>query len=141
MRDFRYDQEFLEYPFRDHERAKLLIDAIYGLEREKIFDDVLRQIESDVFSSSDGDDRGFTIGEFLEDGITPVDSDVRSIALDVIRRRNGDHYVIGGNRLQSAAREIPSYGDSFWQLGIEKDGGSYAVADTLQNAMLGDVQN
>ena len=132
FRETNYDQEFIEYPIRDQQRAMLLIDAIYGTGREKIFDDVLRYLEADVFSSSDGDDRGFTIADTLEDGETPVDPDVQAIALDVIRRRNGDHFVVGGTRLQAAVRELAGYGDSFWQLALERDEGSYAVTDTLK---------
>ena len=127
-----YDQELFEYPIRDQQRAQLLISAIYGENREKIFDDVLRHIESATFSSSDGDDRGFTISDTLEDGETPVDPDVRTIVSEAIRRRNGDHFVLGGSRFQRAAREAPAYGDSFWQLAIERDGSSYAIADTLK---------
>ncbi|MEM6436757.1 MAG: hypothetical protein AAF773_23330, partial [Cyanobacteria bacterium P01_D01_bin.115] len=132
MRDYSYDQEIVEYPIRDQQRAMLLIEAIYGARRESVFDDVLRFIESDVFSSGDGDDRGFTIADTLEDGETPVDADVKRITLEAIRRRNGDHYVIGGNRFQPAVREALGYGDSFWQLAIERDGSTYAVADTLK---------
>lgn len=127
-----WDQELVEYPIRDQERAKLLINAIYGENREKIFDDVLRYIESDVFSSSDGDDRGFTISQTLDDGETPVNPDVYVIATELIRRRNGDHFVIGGTRFQRAVREAAGYGDSFWQLAIERDGDTYAVTDTLK---------
>lgn len=132
IRDYSYDQEIQEYPIRDQQRAMLLIDSIYGQNRESVFDDVLRFLEADVFSSGDGDDRGFTIGDTLEDGETPIDPDVRAIALDAIRRRNGDHYVIGGTRFQLAARESLSFGDSFWQLAIERDGEAYAVTDTLK---------
>ena len=57
IRDYSYDQEILEYPIRDQQRAMLLLDAIYGSGRESVFDDVLRFLESDVFSSGDGDDR------------------------------------------------------------------------------------
>ena len=127
-----WDQELIEYPIREQEQAKLLISAIYGENREKIFDDVLRYIESDVFSSSDGDDRGFTISETLDDGQTPIDPDVYEIATELIRRKNGDHFVVGGTRFQRAAREAAAYGDSFWQLAIERDGDSYAITDTLK---------
>ncbi|MEM9116873.1 MAG: hypothetical protein AAGD09_03210 [Cyanobacteria bacterium P01_F01_bin.56] len=131
-RHVHYDQEHSEYPIRDHKRALLLMDSIYGTEREKIFNDVLSIAESATFSSADGDDRGFTIGDFLQDGKTPVDPNVKTIALEVIRRRNGDHFVIGGSRLQPAVREFLGYGDSFWQLGIERDGNGYAVIDSLK---------
>ena len=127
-----YDQELVEYPIRDQQRALLLISAIYGENREKIFDDVLRHVESATFSSSDGDDRGFTISDTLDDGETPVDPEVKMIVFEAIRRRNGDHFVLGGSRFQRAAREAVGYGDSFWQLAIERDGSSYAVTDTLK---------
>ena len=127
-----WDQELVEYPIRDQEQAKLLIGAIYGENREKTFDDVLRYIESDTFSSSDGDDRGFTISDTLDDGETPIDPDVQQILTELIRRKNGDHFVIGGTRFQRAAREAAAYGDSFWQLAIERDGDSYTVTDTLK---------
>lgn len=132
LRKPHYDLEIPEYPIRDQQRALELITAIYSEAKEKHFDDVLRYLETDVYSSSDGDDRGFTISDTLEDGETPIDPDVQVILLDLIRRRNGDHYVIGGNRLQPAVRESAAYGDSFWQLAIERDGSEYAVTDTLK---------
>lgn len=64
----------------------------------------------------------------------PLNPDLQSIALSLRDRQFGKRPVLGGDRLQRAAREILAYGDSFLELGIEKEGvsrGDWGIAKSL----------
>lgn len=123
-------EEIIEVPIRNRLVARELIE---GVAWTKEWSDVLDYATRDTFSSPDGDDIGFTIADTLDDNKTPVDPSVKAILLELIARRNGSDYVIGGTRLKRAIREIVGYGDSFWNIGIAKDGtGSYGVSSSLK---------
>ena len=127
----RYDLEILENPVREPYMARQLIEL---REHSYIVSACLSYVQRDCFSSSDGDDRGFTIGNYLSDGETPINEQVKDIALDLFSRRNYDHMTLGGNRLQKAIAETIVYGDCFFEIGIAKEGigrNDYGIADSL----------
>jgi hypothetical protein len=75
----------------------------------------------DCFQQIDGRSASWRIAEELDDG-RKVHPDVLSIGRDIANRRNGKTLVLGGDRLQRAARDMMGYGDSFVELAIEREG-------------------
>lgn len=126
-----YDLEINEFPLRDYALARELIEmTTYCVEARS----VLSYLARDVFSSSDGDDQGFTCAETLEDNETPVDPQVREIILDLLQRRNGGDYVLGGGFLKKAVRWAVGYGDCFLEISIDREGisrGDYCVSNSM----------
>ena len=126
-----YNLEIDEYPIRDPKMARTL------LEMAEYCDQIKSSVGfamNDCFSSSDGDDQGWTIGSTLEDGETPVNPDLYAIAMDLKGRiQDDDEYVIGGDRLKTALKRTLINGDSFLEMGLEKDGISknYCITRTL----------
>lgn len=87
----------------------------------------------DAFQQIDGRVESWRVAETLKDG-TPVNKDVLEIAKDLQERYNGKQLVLGGNRLQRAAREVLAYGDCFVELAIEKEGigrNDYGISKSL----------
>lgn len=75
----------------------------------------------DCFQQIDGRSASWRVAETLEDG-RKVHPDVIAIGRDIANRRNGKSLILGGDRLQRAARDMMSYGDGFLELGIEREG-------------------
>lgn len=75
----------------------------------------------DAFQQIDGRSASWRIAEELDDG-RKVHPDVLAIGRDLANRRNGKTLVLGGDRLQRAARDMLSYGDSFLELEISREG-------------------
>ncbi len=127
----KYDLELIEQPVRDSNLAKQLID----LEKNSyIVQHTLWHASRDTFASTDGDDQGFRICNTLKDGETPVNSEIKAIATDLLNRKTFDHYVIGGERLKRGLENGLCYGDAFIELSIEKEGigkNDYCVTDSL----------
>jgi hypothetical protein len=105
-----YDLEISEYPVRDSEKAHKLIEM---WEYCPEIATAIEIITNDVFSSDDGDDQGFAIGEFLNDDVTPINPKVKILLEDLIER------LIGGLELERAVERILIYGDAFASLGID----------------------
>lgn len=89
----------------------------------------VRFAAQDVFANREGDDIGFRVSETLDDDETPVDAQVKAIADDLIERRNGRDFVIGGNRLKLAVEEFLQFGDEFIQFAIEREGIGRGMGD------------
>jgi hypothetical protein len=107
----RYDQEYLEIPVRDAYRARALIE----LRKRSEVSTALDILVGDIFSSEDGDDLGFTIGETLNDAKTPVDPKILEIGLALIDR------TMRGTVLNTVVEEFLIYGDSFRSLMLSPD--------------------
>lgn len=126
-----YDLEIREFPIRDAALARELIEITqYCVEARS----VLSYLARDVFSSSDGDDQGFTVSPTLDDNETPVDSEVKDIILDLLSRKNGGDYVLGGGFLKKAVRNAVGYGDCFIEFSIDKEGigrNDYCVSNSI----------
>lgn len=126
-----YDLEIREFPIRDAAVARELIEIIqYCVEARS----VLSYLARDVFSSSDGDDQGFTVSDTLDDNKTPVNPETRDIILDLLKRKNGGDYVLGGGFLKKAVRNAVGYGDSFIEFSIDKEGigrNDYCVSNSI----------
>lgn len=75
----------------------------------------------DAFQQIDGRVNSWRVAETLADG-TKIHPDVLAIGKEMEQRRDGKDLVLGGDTLQQAAIEALSYGDSFVQLGIYKEG-------------------
>lgn len=75
----------------------------------------------DAFQQIDGRVNSWTVADTLADG-TKVHPDVLAIGREIEQRRDGKDLVLGGDTLQQAAIEALSYGDSFVQLGIYREG-------------------
>lgn len=87
----------------------------------------------DCFQQIDGSSASWFVPDVLPDG-TKVHPDVLAIAKDLEARYNGKQRVIGGDRLQRAARDMLAYGDAFVELSIEKEGignRDYGIARSL----------
>jgi hypothetical protein len=110
-----YDLELQEFPIRDVQIARQLIEM---LEWCPEVGTCLRILTEDIYSSENGDNHGFTISDTLEDDETPVDPDVKSICLDLLSRSD----VIGGLALERAIKRMLGYGDTFLSLGIDREG-------------------
>jgi hypothetical protein len=106
----RYDLEISEFPVRDHlNKAKKIIEMVEYCPEIATAIDI---ITGDCFSSDDGDDQGFDIGETLNDDITPIDPEVKRILKRLIDE------VIGGVNLELAVERMIAYGDAFASLGV-----------------------
>lgn len=127
-----HDLEIKDYPIRDREIATQLIDLWnFGYTPRH----VLSYAARDVFSNRTGDDQGWKISKFLDDEKSiPVDSEIYDILHALETRKNGSVYVIGGNRLKPAVAEFLGFGDSFWELVIERepDSNLYGISSTLK---------
>ena len=82
-----------------------------------------------AFSSTDGDDQGFTVAPDYNFGTTdkpnlqPIHPTTYQICLDVIRRESwAGEYVIGGDKLQKGLMQLLGLGDTFLELEIDREG-------------------
>jgi hypothetical protein len=105
----RWDQEYLEIPVRDGQRARELIE----LRKRPEIAAALDILTSDVFSSEDGDDLGFGISKTIDDEGTPIDPRILEILVNLIDR------VMRGDVLNTVVEEYLVYGDSFRSLVID----------------------
>lgn len=88
-------------------------------------------IARDCFQAVDGRVASWRVADKLDDG-TPVNEEVLLIGRSLATRMNGKKMVLGGDRLQRAAREILWAGDSFIELEFNKDtDGSWYISDAL----------
>jgi hypothetical protein len=116
----RYDLEIEENPIRDPRISRELIELNQWC--YEVFHS-LEMAADDTFASSDGDDRGWTIADTLDDEETPVNPEVLAIGEDARQRKQSlDSYVIGGDKLKKALRWSLGKGDCFIELGIEREG-------------------
>jgi hypothetical protein len=138
----QYDLEIDEIPVRDTcgslETTRLLIEmATWCYEARN----TLSYASRDVLRSRQGETTGWMISETLADG-TPINSDTRAVLLDLIERKNGDDWVIGGNFLEKAVRLLFGYGDAFVEVSIDREGlssgtgnngkfGDYGISESL----------
>jgi len=126
-----YDLEIREVPVRDPVNGTQLIEMRTWCPEIK---GVLGYLRRDVFSSSDGDDIGWTVADTLDDNVTKINPNTKAIILDLIQRKNGTDRVVGGNKLKRAAKIVASDGDCFLELAIEREGisrGDYCVAKSM----------
>lgn len=125
-----YDLEIRESPIRDAAIARELIEMTTWCVEAR---SVLSYLSRDAFSSSDGDDQGFSVSPTLDDNETLINPETKDIVLDLLRRRNGGDYVIGGNFLKKAVRQAVGWGDSFIEISIDKEGigRDYCVSNSI----------
>jgi hypothetical protein len=125
-----YDLEISEVPIRDSAKANELIEMVNWSYDVRHAIDAATQ---DIFATPDGDDMGWTISEFLDKHKTvPTHPDVLAILNDLINRKESiDQWVIGGDKLEKAVFNLLGYGDCFLEIGVDKDGSDYCVANTL----------
>jgi hypothetical protein len=107
-RDRNYDLEIQEYPVRDSERARELIELNQYCPEVATAIDV---VKGDAFSSADGDDQGFTIGDTLIDG-SAIDAGMYKLGLDCIAR------CMPHSTAQMILERMLAYGDTFGELAI-----------------------
>lgn len=128
-----WDLEIQDYPIRDRVIGQELIDL---WNRSYIARHVLSYAARDTFSDLSGSGRGWTIPPTIDEkGEIPVDSEVFDIVTQLKNRRFGGEYVIGGNRFKPAVQEGVGFGDSFWSMGIRREGGGsnkYEIYRTLK---------
>lgn len=106
-----------EVPVRSPDIARELIEV---QECSRHVRHTLSYAIRDTFSSTDGDDQGWTIAEDLETGKS-IDGQVYDLIMDLKDRKSLGDYVIGGDKLYRALKESLANGDSFLSLGFEKD--------------------
>lgn len=131
----RYDLEIEENPIRDPAKAREYIEVLqYCYEARH----TLSIAADDCYASSDGDDRGFSLSDTLNDNTTPINPRVKEIAEDLIsRKQDHENYVIGSDRFKKALRWALGYGDCFVEMAIEREGISaspekdYGISRTL----------
>lgn len=128
----RRDLDVPEIPARFVEDNKDLTHRLleiyhYSKEASK----AIEMLSLDCFQSQDGGSGSWFVNEELADG-TRVNPDILVIARDLSSRMDGDENVIGADVLQSAVSELLFFGDSFFQLGIEKDGfGEWGIKSSI----------
>jgi hypothetical protein len=135
----KYDLEIDEYPVRDLygslETSRNLIELVTWCYEAR---HTLSYVARDVLRSRQGQTTGWMIADILKDG-SPIDPDVKVILSDLIERKNGDDWVIGGNFLEKAVRWMFGYGDAFIEMSVAREGissgngkyGDYGVYETL----------
>jgi hypothetical protein len=75
----------------------------------------------DCFMQQDGMIGSWSVAKTLADG-SPVNADVLVIGRDLANRMSDEEYVLGGDRLQRAARDLLWSGDMFMDFAIEREG-------------------
>lgn len=108
--DRRYDLEISEYPIRDAERARELIEICEYCPEAAA---AIEWIVGDCLSSQDGDDQGFRVGEELIDG-SPVNPTVYRIAAECLTR------AFPANQAELALERIASWGDAFAEVALDE---------------------
>jgi hypothetical protein len=95
-------------------------------------------ITRDCFQDQEGRVKSWSIAPSVDnDGNElKLNPDILAIGNALKERYNGKDQLLGGNALQRAAREMLFYGDSFLELGFEKEGlskgtGDWGIAKTL----------
>jgi len=113
----QYDLEISEYPIRDTQKARQLIE-MYEYCPEIATG--INEVSDSVWSSDDGDDQGFAMRKppqgfapTLNDNETRIDPMVEKILRRLIDE------VIGGTTLELAAERILAYGDAFASLDVD----------------------
>jgi hypothetical protein len=118
----RRDLDVPEVPLRyvqdDRELTSRLLEIYYY---SKEASKSIELLALNIFQSQDGGSGSWRVAEELADG-SKVNTDVIAIARDLSSRTDGEEMVLGGDVLQNAVLEALFYGDSFFQLGIEKEG-------------------
>ena len=131
-RKHHHDLEVQDYPIRDREVAIELIDL---WNYSYVARHTLSYAARDVFSNPDGSDQGWKVSKYLDQEETvEIDSEVYAVINNLATRRNGANYVLGGSLLKPAIREFLGFGDSFWELGIEREAGTnlYGIQRTMK---------
>jgi hypothetical protein len=106
-----YDLEITERPVRDPQRAKELIELVEYCPEIGL---ALTELADSVWSSSDGDDQGFRIGDCVDQAEeVPIDPEVQKI----LQRLIDD--VIGGLNLELVPWRLCAFGDCFASLGVD----------------------
>ena len=127
-----YDLEIKDFPIRDRELATQLINLWnYGYAPRH----ALSYAARDVFSNTTGDDQGWRISKYLDEEKTiAVDGEIYDVLHAFETRKCGAAYVIGGNHLKRAVPEFLAYGNSFWELAIERETGTnlYGITRTMK---------
>jgi hypothetical protein len=133
----RYDLEIEENIVRQDRRG-ITREIVEAYQYCYEIDHTLTLAVNAVYGSTDGDDQGFTIapdfnyGTAQKPDFTPIDKWVYDCGLDIIRRQSWPgEYVIGGDKLKLALKQWLGYGDTFLEIGLEKDGAGYTVGRTL----------
>lgn len=127
-----WDLEIPEIPIREPSLAHQLLEmATYCYEVRHTSSILV----NDVFCSSDGDTQGWTIADTLDDNETPVNAELKAIALDLINRhQNHEKMIIGGDELKKALDWTLNYGDCFLEIAIEREGigrNDYGISKSL----------
>ena len=123
-----YDLEIEEYPIRESIKAKHILEILEHSSEAGLAIDIYR---TDVRSSADGDDQGFTIGEFQPDGKTPVDPTIKSVALELFER------IYPISLIDLMISDCIGRGDHFQSIGFVREGFSrkdtdYAIGKLLR---------
>ena len=123
-----YDLEIEEYPIRDRVKAKHILEILEHSSEAGLAVDIYR---TDVRSSADGDDQGFTIGKFQPDGETPIDPIIKSVALELFER------VYPVSLIDTMISDCVGRGDHFQSIGFVREGFSrkdtdYAIGKLLR---------
>jgi hypothetical protein len=85
---------------------------------------------ANCFQSQDGGTGSWYIKSEDEEG-NKTNPDLLAIAKDLRDRFDGEDMIVGGDVLQPAVIESLFYGDSFLQLGFEKDGGTWGISSSI----------
>jgi hypothetical protein len=109
-----HDLEIREIPIRDAARARRLIHAVRECSEIGRCNDI---ILADTFSSQDGDDQGFALGDTLDDGETLIDLEVKAALQHLFE----NELILSRGNLFAIAKRTIEYGDAFASLAIDKE--------------------
>lgn len=123
-----YDLEIEEYPIRDRVIARHILEILRHSSEAGTAINIYR---TDVRSSADGDDQGFTIGKFQPDGETPIDPIIKSVALELFER------IYPVSLIDMMVSDCVGRGDHFQSIGFVREGFSrkdtdYAIGKLLR---------
>ena len=124
--------EITEHPVRSPEVAIPLIEM----------GDICHEVRScidaaiqDVFTDDDGDVvNAFWISDYLDKEETqPIHPETKQIIDNLLKRKQDDCFVIGGDRLEEELHELLLFGNCFLEIGVGEDSnGEYYVERLLK---------
>ncbi|EKU98027.1 hypothetical protein Lepto7375DRAFT_7286 [Leptolyngbya sp. PCC 7375] len=121
-----------ELPLRpilfSYEASRSLLEmSTWSLE----FATCLRILSQNVFQDEDGSVHSWKLKLDQDNPENNPDSYVRGLVEDFKNRYHGRDEVLGGQILEPAVRSMCGLGDSYMELGIERDGSGYSIARSM----------
>jgi hypothetical protein len=124
--------EYAEYRPEPYSRGGIYARGLIEMDR---FCYEMRHLSScaarDCLASQDGDDVGWTIAKTLDDNETPVNEKTMAVLMNLVKKKFQGKLIVGGKTLSLAIKQSLTFGDSFFELGIDREvDGKYGIVKT-----------